>query len=1042
MKGLVTYAVSNRIVTYFFAALLFFGGIASYFTLGKLEDPDFTVKTAIIYTPYPGASPSEVEREVTNVIERAVQEMPQLRFVTSYSKAGSSLVKVEIEGEYWADRLPQVWDEMRKKVRDAKSELPPGASAPMVMDDFSFVYGFVLSVTGDGYSYAEMEEYVKSIRKELNLIDGVSRIELWGNQPKVIYLDVEEKQLTELGLTPEALLANVATQNLVLDAGAIELDNKRLRFEVTGDFTSLEQIENLPVRASLLDEVLNLTPANSDVGRLERSTDLIRVKDVATVRRGYLDPPMTQMRFQGQNAIALSIATEAGGDISATGKALKAKLDEIREHLPVGIEVDTIAWQSDLVDDAIGGFIINLGESVLIVLVVVAIGMGWRMGVIIGSGLVFTILGTLIFLGILGVDLHRVSLGSFVIALGMMVDNSIVVADGIAMRMRKGMSRLEAAKESAIKPSVALLGSTLVAVIAFYPSFASKTDGGEYGRTLFVVVGISLILSWIVAITITPLQCIDLLKDPDKSDSAKDKDPYSGAFFRGFRWLLEKALRFRAVTIIGILIAYGVSILGFQKVDQAFFTDSTRTQFMIDYWAPEGTRIQDVSQELHAIEKKLMADDRVLNTSSFMGAGPPRFYLPVDPEFPYQSYAQIVVNTKDLKSVTPMVNEMSEWLSQTQPQALTRVRKFSAGPGFTWQFEARFSGPGNADRKVLRDLAAQGEAILANSPYAKEVRTDMRQPVQKVVADYDQDRARWSVVSRLSVAAALRASYDGLPVGLYRENDDLQPVMIRFTDEERKRLGDRLQTLQVYPSLATKPVPLDSVLNDINLEWEDPILVRWNRRPAITVQCAPDGVSFPTLFKDVREQFEAIDLPPGYKLEWRGEYFGTRDSQVALIPGMIPSVIMMIFLTVALFNSVKAPLVIFLVAPLAFIGIVSGLLATNNPFSFMALIGALSLVGMMIKNSIVLIDEIKSNEAAGDIPYDAIINAAMSRVAPVVLAAMTTVLGVAPLLQDIFWVAMSVTIMAGLSLGTIMTMVMIPVFYAVFHKVSSPKPKG
>lgn len=1040
MKTLVSLAIDRPVFTYFFAALLAVGGIASYFTLGKLEDPDFTVKTAIIMTQYPGASPEEVEEEVTDKLEGALQEMTQLRFLTSYSRAGSSLIKVEIQPEYWADRLPQVWDEMRKKVSDVSDTLPPGVAKPMVMDDFSFVYGFVIAVTGDGYNYAELEEQVKNIRKELNLVPGVARVELWGQQPKVIYIDVKEQQLAELGLTTEALLMNLTSQNIVVDPGAIDIQNKRIRFEVTGDFTSVEQIENLTVRASLLDNSINVGEQLTGKSLVSKGTDLLRVKDVATVRRGYLEPQLTEMRFQGRPSIAISVATTAGGDITATGNAIAKRLDELKEEIPVGIEIDRVAWQGDLVEQAVGGFIINLLESVLIVLVVIALGMGLRVGLIVGSGLALTILGTLIFLNILGVDLHRVSLGAFVIALGMMVDNSIVIADGIATRLKQGMNKRDAAIQATAKPAVALLGATLVAVAAFYPSIASKTDGGEYGRTMFIVVGISLMLSWVLAMTVTPLQCMAMLKAPKgrKTEDDADSNQSESGFLTMFRRVLETAIRKRAITVLGLIILFVTAVLGFQKVDQAFFTDSTRTQFMIDYWAPEGTRIQNVSSDLKEIEDKLMADDRVLNISTYIGGGPPRFYLPVDPEFPYQSYAQIVVNTKDLKTVTAQVDEMTKWVRETQPQAMVRVRKFSAGPGFTWPFEARFSGPANADPAVLKDLAEQGKKILAKSAYAKDVRTDMRQPVQKAVAQYDDEKARWAVVSRVNVASALRASHDGLPVGLYREADSLQPVVVRFVDEERQRLSDSLDTLQVRPALSTKSLPLDSVTNGIKLEWEDPIRVRWNRRPAITVQAAPDGVSFPTLLSDVREEFEAIPLPPGYKLEWRGEYFGTLDSQLSLIPGIIASLVLMLFLMVALFNSVRIPALIFIVVPLGIIGIVGGLLLTNNPFSFMALIGAISLSGMMIKNSIVLIDEIRANETEGLPPYKAVVEAAVSRTMPIMLGAATTILGVAPLLQDIFWVAMSVTIMAGLTLGTLFTLIVIPVGYTIFFKIKPP----
>jgi multidrug efflux pump subunit AcrB len=1042
MEQFVKLAVERRTVTYFAAFLLLAGGIASYFKLGKLEDPNFTVKTAIILTTYPGASPGEVEEEVSDVIEGTLQEMPQLRFLTSYSRAGSSLIKVEIKQEYWADRLPQVWDEMRKKIRDASGELPPGAGNPIIMDDFSFVYGFVLAVTGDGFSYGELDDYAKFIRKELNLVPGVSRVEVWGQQPKVIYIDASETQLAELGLTTEVLLANLTTQNVVVDAGGVEIQDQRFRFEVTGDFSSVEQIENLPIRANILDAALGATSALGPgaLPELSRGTSLIRVKDVATVRRGYLEPPMTQMRFQKKPALAVSVANVKGGNILDTGAGLEAALANIKTQLPVGIEIDRIAWQSDLVDESIGAFMINLLEAVVIVLVVVAIAMGMRMGIIIGAALMLTILGTFIVMAIMGIDLQRVSLGALVIALGMMVDNAIVVADNTSVAIKRGMDRTKAAIQSAAKPSISLLGATFVAVLAFYPIFAAKADTGEYASSLFTVVGISLLFSWVISMTVTPLMCINMLPEPKKeAGSEGEKDEYDSAFFRIYRNILEGAIRLRVLTVAGVIGLFFLSIYGFKYVDRVFFTDATRTQFMIDYWAPEGTRIQQVGTDLVPIEARLQEDERVLNVSTFIGSGPPRFYLPVDPEFSYQSYAQIIVNTVDLDSVTPLVEEMQSWVDESQPQALVRVRKFTAGPGFTWPLEARFSGPSTADREVLKSLAAKGVEILRSSPHAKDVRTDMRQPVRKVVTEYDDARARWVVVSRVNVAQSLRGAYDGLPVGLYREGDDVQPIMVRFVEEERQRLSENLRTLQVRPALATKSVPLDSVVSGINLEWEDPILVRWNRRPAVTVQCSPNNVTFPALFEEVREAFESIDLPPGYQLEWRGEQFGTVDSQESLVPGVIPSIVIMVFIAVALFNAFRPPIIIFLVLPLGLIGITGGLLLTSQPFSFMALLGAMSLVGMMIKNAIVLLDEIGANRKAGKKPYDSVIEAGLSRIRPVTLGAVTTVLGVAPLIQDIFWVAMAVTIMAGLTFGTIVTLVVVPVVYTILFRIPASK---
>ena len=1039
--NLATLAINNKIATYFFVFLLVVGGIASFLQLGKLEDPDFTVKTAMVFTAYPGASPQEVELEVTNRIEQAIQEMPQLDKFYSLSRAGLSIIRVDIKQEFWADRLGQVWDEMRKKIRDLKPLLPPGAAPPKVADDFSFVYGFVLALTGDGYTYAQLEEYAKSLKKELSLVKGlgvqswgVSRVELWGVQPKVVYVDISEAQLAALGLTAEDVFATLRQQNMVVNAGAVEAQTERLRIELTGTFAQPEEIGELSIRASLADTVANVIgEPPPQAGALRRTGELVKVKDIATVRRGYLEPPLTMMRFNGQPAIGIQIANAAGANVVETGRVLNKRLQELLPTLPVGIEVHRVAWQSDLVTESINNFMINLAEAVAIVLVVLTVAMGWRMGVIIGSGLVVTILGTFVFMAIFDINLHRVSLGALVIALGMMVDNAIVVADGIAVRLQQRMERTQAAIESATQPAGPLLGATIVAVMAFYPIFGNSTDTGEYAGSMFLVVGISLGLSWVLALTVTPLQCMAMLPAP--SDQSEGEDIYGGRFYQGFRGLLSLVIRGRWPFLGGMVVLLVASILGFGQVEQLFFPTSTRPQLMIDYWAPQGTRIQQVSSDMQAIEAKLMANPRVLNVNTFIGAGAPRFYIPVDPELPYASYAQIVVNTHTYQDVEPIAATMEPWLFEKVPQAMTRVRKYSVGPSDTWPFEVRISGPAEADLTVLRSLGEQGMAILQQSPLAKEARIDMRQRVKKVVSAYNQERGRWAVTSRDDIGRATRRAYDGLVVGLYREGDDLFPIIARSAEEERRRAAADLGAVQVVPTLATQTVPLSQVTDAIRVEWEDPIIPRWNRRRAVTIQASPNGVTFPALRASVLDAFNALDLPPGYEMLWDGEFDSQKVANEALLPGSIVAAPIILLIIVVLFNALRPPLIILLTIPFALIGITAGLLGTNIPFGFMALLGAMSLAGMMIKNSIVLLDQINLELAAGKSPYQAVVDSAVSRLRPVALAAATTVLGVIPLLQDPFWMSMGATIMAGLTFGTVLTMVVVPVLYACFYRV-------
>ncbi|OUR63823.1 RND transporter permease [Methylophaga sp. 42_25_T18] len=1022
-------AINNRTVTYFTAFLVLIAGVAGFFSLGQLEDPDFTIKTAVISTQYLGADPTEVELEVTDKIELALQEMKQVKNLRSISKAGLSIIFVDIESSYTSTEIPQIWDELRRKIRNVESALPPGVDRPVISDDFGDVYGHLLAVTGDGFSYAEMESYAKELKKELSLVEGVARVDIWGAQKKVAYLDISQTQLSQLGITDSTIQATLQQQNLVVDAGRLDIQNKRLRIAPTGQFQSVQDIADLPINPSLTDSL----SVNDIQGH---RSEIIRIKDIGTVRLGYQEPAIKQMRVNGEAGITLAVTNVPGVNIVDMGKAVANRLRELNENLPIGIEVHRIHWQADVVDEAISNFLVSFLEAVAIVLVVLTIGMGWRLSVIIGIALVGTILGSFLLMAVLGIDLQRMSLGALIIALGMMVDNAIVVADGIAVRMQKGMDKVEAAIEAATLPSMPLLGATVVAVMAFYPIYSSTEDAGEYCATLFSVVAISLMVSWVISVTLTPLQCVDMLKI-DSSDT-QNADPYAGGFYSVFRGLLEKAIRLRWLTMAAMIFLLVVSVIGFGQVKQLFFPDSSMTKLMIDYWAPEGTRVQTVSDELKLLEDKLLNDDRVESVSSFIGAGPPRFYLPVESEQPNSSYAQVIVNVKDYREIDGIIAELNPWLSSTYPDVQAPIRKFGVGPSNTWKFEVRISGPNNADPDVLRTLAKNVISILDDEPLAGMYQTDWRDRVQTVVPEYSQEQGRWAGVWREDIANATKRAFDGRTVGLYREKDDLIPIVLRQIEEERKNIGS-LDVLQIHPKGATYSVPLSQVTDGVYTQWVDPIVRRRDRRRTITVQANPiAGYSLPQLRVTVVDKVDAIELPPGYNLEWGGEYESSKDSQASLIPGVIPAVAIIALIIVALFNSLRPPTIIALTIPFAVIGITSGLLITGAPFGFVALLAAMSLAGMMIKNAIVLLDEVNLNLDKGREVYDAVIEAALSRVRPVVLAAATTVLGVIPLLQDVFWLGLAVVIMAGLTFGTVLTMIVVPVLYAILYKVKSP----
>ena len=1036
-------AVDRPTVTWFVAALIVIAGIASFFTLGQLEDPEFTVKTAVVSTTYPGASPEEVEQEVTETIELELQKLAELDSLESFSRAGWSRIKINVKASYGSDELPAIWDKVRARVDQAVLGLPPGANAPVVIDDFGDVFGLLLAVTSDGFSPAQLKSHVDDLKRELSLVDGVARVDLWGVQDRRVYLDVRQSQLAQLGISEATIARELQIQNAVVDGGRMFVADSQMRISPTGGNKTVQDIGLQVVQPSALDLVRTV-----DQGEQRPTDQMIHLGDIGEISEGYADPARQLMRFNGLPSIGVAITNRPGENVVTVGEAVESRLAELVRDLPIGVEVAKINWQSETIDQSVRGFFVSLSQAILIVLVCLTIPMGWRMGVVIGTALMLTVLATFLVMAILGIDLQRMSLGALVIALGMMVDNAIVVADGYATRTARGMAPRQAAIEAASQPSMPLLGATVIAVMAFYPIFASTESAGEYCASLFSVVAISLLVSWVLSVTVTPLQCMAMLKPT--GDAAAD--PYGGRFYRGFRALLAGAIRFRFLTIAGAVALLLVSLSAFGGVTKLFFPNSSMSKFMVDYWMPEGTRIGRVSDDLARIEERLLADPRVTDVATFVGGGPPRFYLPVEPEPENPAYGQLIVNVADYTEIDAIIAELQPWVIEAFPEALVPLRKFTVGPGDTWKFELRISGPGDADPGTLRDLGEEVLAILRTSPYAGLMQTDWRQTVVEVRPEYSAARASWAGVSRADLVRTTRRTFDGLPIGLFRDGDEMVPIVMRNVEAERGRPGD-LEALGVRAASGTTAVPLAQVVDGIAVEPEQSVMARYDRRRTLTVQATPAlGQTFPTLYADVAARIDALSLPPGYRMEWGGEKENSTKSQTSLIPGTIPALAVTALIMVALFNRLRPPLAIALTIPFAFVGVSFGLLLTGVPFGFVALLAVMSLAGMMIKNGLVLLDEINAGLDRGLDRYDATIEAAVSRLRPVLLAAGTTVLGVIPLLQDVFWVGLSVTIMAGLSYGTILTMILLPVIYATLYRLrpssdgparpSEPMPTG
>lgn len=1009
------YSINRPVNTWLIVLIFLVGGIAAFFDLGRLEDPEFTIKTAKVFTPYPGATALEVEEEVTDRLEIAVQQLKQLDEVKSKSSPGMSEVTVDILTKYDSRDLPQIWDELRRKLKDVESELPPGAGPIIINDDFGDVFGIYFAVIGDGHTYRDLKDYAKLLRKQLLLVDGVGKVEIAGDQQEQIFVEISLKRLGELGIPPQRLFDLLTTQNNVTSAGRAQVGDDLIAIEPTGTFSSVNQIANLLVNVGASDT-------------------LIRLGDIATIRRGLQEVPDHVIRFNGQKAITLGLSGKSGVNVVDLGARVDAKLAELEAITPIGITINPIFEQPKIVDNAVNEFVLSLGEAVAIVIVVLLLFMGLRPGIIIGAILFLSVTGTFIFMKIFGIDLQRVSLGALVIALGMLVDNAIVVAEGILIRIQKGEDSLKAASSVVFQTRWPLLGATIVGIVAFAPIGLSQDDTGEFTGSLFWVILISLLLSWVLAVLVTPLLCHKYFKP---SKSGPRSDPYGHLIYRAYRGLLGKLIRARWLTVCVAILLLMAAGYGFTFVNQSFFPNSNTPIFFVDYWRAQGTDIRATDRDMAKIEDHILGLDDVVNVTTLVGHGATRFTLTYTQEQPNNSYGQFIVQVSDVSKIDGVLSKVEAYLASEFPQAEPKTNKLRIGPGRAAKIEARISGP---DPAVLRGLSHRVQEIMFNDGGAKDLRDDWRQRELVARPVFSEAQARTTGISKHDLNEALRMAFQGFDVGIYREGDELIPIVVRAPDAERLNIGS-ISTVPIWSPIKQTPVPIGQVVSEFRTDSADTLVRRNDRIRTITPSANPisgkDGAAS-ALFERLRPQIEAIDLPPGYFLEWGGEFEDSRDAQVALAKQLPVGFIAMIVIVVLLFGKVRQPLIIWLTVPLAIIGVTIGLLGTDGAFGFMALLGLLSLTGMLIKNAIVLIDQIDLEISEGKDPYLAVTDSAVSRVRPVCLAAFTTVLGMIPLLGDGFFVDMAVTIMGGLSFATVLTLLVVPVLYVIFFRIPSP----
>ncbi|WP_409525826.1 efflux RND transporter permease subunit [Nitrincola sp. MINF-07-Sa-05] len=1003
-------SIEKPVNTWLIVMICLLGGIWALLTIGRLEDPAFTLKQALVVTPYPGATAQEVEEEVTELLESTLQQLPQLKRVKSKSSPGLSEIEIEIKDTYDGPQMPQVWDEVRRKVGDAQPYLPPGAGNSMVNDDFGDVFGLFYAVTAEGFTEREIHDLSTFLRRELLTVKDVAKVETRGEQTESIYIDVTNERMTSLGIDPNLLAQTLQSENAVADAGAITVDDRRVRLISRPGFDSVASIEAVRVG----------TPG---------STEQLSLLDIADIYRSTTEIPSHLVRFNGKPAFTLAISAVAGTNIVEVGQRVSQQLDLLKEQIPLGIEINPIYEQHVVVDESINSFVFNLALAVVIVIGVLCLFMGWRVGFVVGATLLLTVLGTVFFMRLFSIEMERISLGALIIAMGMLVDNAIVIAEGMLINMQRGISAKTAASDAAKRTQIPLLGATVIGIMAFSGIGLSPDSTGEFLFSLFAVIGISLLLSWVLAITVTPLFGYYMLKVSDKN--MKD-DPYDGTAYRLYQRFLNRALRARGFTVIVLLLLTSSCFYAFGFVKQAFFPDSNTPIFYVNYQLPQGTDIRATARDMAEIDEIIRQQPGVVAVTTLVGQGASRFMLTYNPEQPNTAYGQFIIEVEDRLQIDPLAEALRRELPPTYPDADIRTQKLVFGPGSGAKIEARFSGP---DAAVLRQLGDEAISIMQANGNLQDIRQNWNKQELVIVPLFNEERARIAGLGRTHVAETLQFATVGIRAGTYREGDEQIPIIARPPADERLD-ADRLEERLIWSPGLSAYIPITQVVERFITESEETLIHRRDRVRTLTVQAEPkDDLTADAALRAIRASIEAIDLPQGYRMQWGGEFESSSEAQASLGAQLPLGFLIMLLISILLFGKLRQPLIIWLVVPMSVCGVVIGLLGSGMPFGFMALLGFLSLSGMLMKNAIVLVDEIDSQISGGKDKVESIIDASVSRLRPVFLAAVTTILGMLPLLTDAFFSSMAVTIMGGLAFATLLTLIAVPVFYALLFGI-------
>lgn len=1033
------WAFQNRNLVYFLVAVLLLGGVYSCYEMSKLEDPEVKVKLAMVVTTYPGASAHQVELEVTDVLEKKIRTMGNIDNVESYSYNDLSIIQIELLSTVKDEDVEQCWDMLRRKVSDACALLPPGASTPMVKDDFGNVYGMFYALTGDGLTDRELSDYAELIKREVSDLEGVDRVELYGTRPECINISLLQDRMANLGVKPAEVLATLNGQNKTTYTGYYENGDNRIRVTVNDKFKTVDDIGNMLIQG--------------------HDDDQLRLRDIARIEKSYEKPTRNELFYDGEQALGLLVAASSGTDIIKVGNAVAKKLEHLKENrLPAGVECHKVFYQPERVGDSLGTFVINLIESVIIVVLILMLAMGFKSGVIIGISLIVTVFGSFLFLLFAGGTMQRVSLAAFVLAMGMLVDNAIVIIDGILVDLKSGKSRMEAMTAIGKQTAMPLLGATLIAIIAFLPIYMSPDTAGVYTRDLFIVLAVSLLLSWVLALIHVPLMADRRLKS-EKTTGEANVRVYKGRVYAYLRTALRFGLAHRWSFVFAMVGLLGLSLWGYGYMRQGFFPDMVYNQLYMEYKLPEGTNSTQVVRDLQEIEAYLKGREEITHVTISVGGTPGRYNLVRSIANPSLSYGELIVDFTSPEELVENMDEIQSYLSRAYPDAYVNLKRYNL-MFKKYPIEAQFMGP---DPAVLHRLADSARHIMENTPEVRLVTTDWEPQVPVLTIEYDQPAARALGLSRNDVSLSLLTATGGIPIGSFYEGIHANTIYLKCLNEEGDPIED-LGNTQVFSSLPS----LNGLLNEemmvklkagtlskeelvegimgstslkqiskgVDVRWEDPVVPRYNGQRSQRVQCSPaPGLETEQARLAVASQIENIPLPEGYTLCWQGEKIASTDSMKYLFKNFPLAVILMIVILIMLFKDYRKPIIIFCCIPLVFVGVVAVMLLTGKTFNFVAIVGTLGLIGMLIKNGIVLMDEITLQIGRGVEPMTALIDSSQSRLRPVMMASLTTILGMIPLLTDAMFGSLAAAIMGGLLFGTLITLLFIPVLYALFFHI-------